>query len=163
MPYRTKQEKRDYRKRYYRANKEKCLTYSKQYAKEHAEEISAKRKIYMTGYKERNLKSYLVAAAKHRAKKYGIPFDLIPDDFEIPNACPVFGHAFEPPKKNAWWSPSLDRVIPELGYVKGNIQVISMRANMLKSDATPDELEAVAQYARRVTPVILPPMKLCSA
>ena len=36
-------------------------------------------------------------------------------------------------------SPSLDRIVPELGYVKGNIRVISNRANHLKSDATLEE------------------------
>lgn len=153
MPYKTAQERRESRKRYYRANKEKCLTYSKQYAKDHVDDISAKRKIYMAGYKERNLKSYLVSAAKYRAKKCGIPFDLTPDDFTIPDFCPVLGHAFEPPKKNAWWSPSLDRIIPELGYIKGNVQIISMRANMIKLDASLAELEKVTEYVRRLTQV----------
>ena len=44
-------------------------------------------------------------------------------------------------------SPSIDRIIPELGYVKGNIKVISRRANRIKNDATPDELFKVWQYA----------------
>jgi len=39
-------------------------------------------------------------------------------------------------------SPSLDRIIPSLGYVKGNIAVISYRANAMKNDATIDELES---------------------
>lgn len=45
-------------------------------------------------------------------------------------------------------SPSLDRVIPELGYVPGNVIVISWRANNLKRDATIEELEAVIAYMR---------------
>ena len=40
-------------------------------------------------------------------------------------------------------SPSLDRIRLELGYVKGNVRVISGRANLLKNDATIEELEAV--------------------
>jgi hypothetical protein len=151
MPYKSSEDARRRRKEYYHENKEKCLAYSKQYNKQHAEDISAKRKIYSQGYKEKNLKQYLISAAKYRAKQNGVPFDLSPDDFEIPAVCPVFGHAFEPPKKNAWWSPSLDRIIPALGYVKGNVQVISMRANAIKSDASLEELEKITEYVRRLT------------
>lgn len=41
---------------------------------------------------------------------------------------------------------SLDRVRPEAGYTKGNIRVVSFRANRLKSDATPAELRLVLDY-----------------
>lgn len=37
-------------------------------------------------------------------------------------------------------SPSLDRRDPALGYVPGNVWVISNRANTMKNDARPDEL-----------------------
>ncbi len=151
MPHRSAEDAKAWRKEHYRQNKEKMLAYSRTYNKLHADEISAKRKIYSAGYKEKNLKQYLISAAKFRAKKKGVPFDLYPDDFEIPDVCPVFGHAFEPPKKNAWWSPSLDRIKPELGYVKGNVQVISMRANMIKGDASLEELEQVVEHLRRLT------------
>ena len=43
-------------------------------------------------------------------------------------------------------TPSLDRFVPNLGYVKGNIRVISFRANRLKSDATIDEMRQVLAY-----------------
>jgi hypothetical protein len=46
-------------------------------------------------------------------------------------------------------SPSLDRIVPKLGYTVGNVCVISQRANILKRDATPDELYAVANYMTR--------------
>ena len=151
MPYDTPEKVRLWRKDYYQRHKEESLAKSRKYNKDHAEEIAAKRKIYSVGYKEQNLKQYLISAAKFRAKKKGIPFDLSPDDFSIPDVCPVFGHPFEPPKKNAWWSPSLDRIIPALGYVKGNVQVISMRANAIKSDASLEEIEKIAEYLRRVT------------
>lgn len=48
--------------------------------------------------------------------------------------------------------PTLDRVIPSLGYVRGNVQVISMRANRLKQDASLDEVLAIADYIRRYAP-----------
>lgn len=43
-------------------------------------------------------------------------------------------------------SPSLDRIKPELGYVKGNIRVISFKANSIKNDASIEELRQILQY-----------------
>jgi hypothetical protein len=45
-------------------------------------------------------------------------------------------------------SPSLDKIIPSLGYVRGNVQVISQRANSIKRDATLAELELLVQNMR---------------
>jgi hypothetical protein len=45
----------------------------------------------------------------------------------------------------------VDRIVPELGYVKGNVIVVSCRANRIKSDATPDELERIASAVRAAT------------
>lgn len=46
-------------------------------------------------------------------------------------------------------SPSLDKIIPEKGYIKGNIAIISMRANQLKSNATLAELEKLLVWMRK--------------
>ena len=46
-------------------------------------------------------------------------------------------------------SPSLDRIRPQLGYVAGNVRVISNRANHLKSNGTISEFEAVLAYMKR--------------
>ena len=45
-------------------------------------------------------------------------------------------------------SPSLDKFYPEKGYVKGNIQVISWRANRIKSDGTSDEWIKIAKWCQ---------------
>lgn len=87
------------------------------------------------------------AQAKKRSLKNGYyPFDIEPTDIEIPDRCPLLGiklvttNSVMRPN-----SPTLDKVIPELGYVKGNIWVISARANTIKNDASLEELKLLTQ------------------
>jgi hypothetical protein len=107
--------------------------------------VSAKRRKQVSRYEYK-----LWLNTKHRASRSGIPFNLEESDIVIPHRCPILdiplfkstkGH----PDNN---SPSLDRVVPELGYVKGNVRVISFRANKLKSNLTIGELERIIAYIR---------------
>ena len=86
-------------------------------------------------------------SAKSRAKKKDLPFNLELQDIIVPKVCPVLPWIELTPVANKetrfTTSPALDRVIPELGYTKGNVRVISGRANVLKNNATIEELEAV--------------------
>lgn len=103
-------------------------------------------------FKYRNRKTWMVQCAKLRAKRAGIPFNITEADIAIPKYCPVFGIKLELGNRKAHAnSPSIDRFIPELGYVKGNITIISHRANMLKSNATAAELRAVADWLERMS------------
>lgn len=95
----------------------------------------------------------LLMAARRRAREFGVPFDLELDDFPvIPDECPILkiplkrgiGH----PTDN---SPSLDRVVPELGYTKENVRIISYRANRIKNDSSLDEVLSVASYIMRAS------------
>ena len=43
-------------------------------------------------------------------------------------------------------APSIDRINNSIGYVKENIIIVSRRANILKKDATIDELEQLFNY-----------------
>ena len=47
-------------------------------------------------------------------------------------------------------TPSLDRIDSSKGYIKGNVQWVSWRANQLMSDATPDELFMLAQNYKKI-------------
>lgn len=98
--------------------------------------------------------SKLIRAAAYRSRKQGIPFALTIDDLlPLPTVCPVLGfelvfaHRTRAGRRDG---PSLDRLIPALGYVRGNVRIISMRANHIRNDATASELEAVAKYARQI-------------
>lgn len=89
----------------------------------------------------------MVRAAKARASKAGVPFDLRPEDITIPFECPVLGiPIIVGSDKASDNSPSLDRVVPLLGYVRGNVLVISNRANRIKNNATAPELRQVAEF-----------------
>jgi hypothetical protein len=100
---------------------------------------------------KRPLQKVLLNSAKERAEKYQVPFGLTEEDIVIPTHCPVLGLALkrgDPHDKHA--SPSLDRIRLELGYVRGNVRVISWRANLLKNDATLEELTLVVEDLQRL-------------
>ena len=110
--------------------------------------------------RESNRIGYALYKAKRRAKEKKVPFDLsaeyLEEIFPKDNLCPVFGLSFEwgggSDEASRDNSPSLDRIVPELGYVEGNVVWISNRANILKRDATWEELQRVAEWLRSVTP-----------
>jgi len=91
---------------------------------------------------------------KSRAKRQGIPYNLDPSDYVIPDVCPVLGIKIEPQTGKGKGfhnnSPSCDRIDPDGGYMKGNVRIISARANLLKSNATVRELELVLADLRRI-------------
>ena len=93
---------------------------------------------------------YMLIAAKKRAKKQGVPFDLQISDIVIPNMCPILGVPLVKQVAHCGdTSPTLDKIVPDKGYIKSNIAVISHRANQLKGDATIEEFEMVLAYLDR--------------
>ena len=83
----------------------------------------------------------MLRCARHRAKVNKIPFNIEIQDIIIPEVCPLLEIPLilDLPRIGPN-SPSLDRLVPSLGYVKGNVTVISHRANTLKNNASIDEL-----------------------
>lgn len=92
----------------------------------------------------------MLKRASDRAKERGFEFNLTETDLVIPDVCPVLGLVLKVSTGNAKPnSPALDRIDNTKGYVKGNVRVISNRANSLKSDATKEELKLLALDAYR--------------
>ena len=94
--------------------------------------------------------------AHYRAKKEGYKSDLtieylhdiFPKDFK----CPALGIKMEwGNKKGTRTSPSLDKINPDKGYMKGNVAIISLKANSIKSDATPKEVIKVAKWLEEMS------------
>lgn len=100
-------------------------------------------------YKQNNPEKMLFWSAKTRANARNLAFNIELSDIQIPKICPVFGIpifvslAIGRVQRNRPNSPSLDRIKPELGYVKGNVRVISWRANDLKSNGSLEEMRLI--------------------
>lgn len=90
--------------------------------------------------------------AKRRAKDKGVPFDVDTDYLMsiAPEYCPIFKvklqWAYIGDRTSTDDRPSLDRIIPDRGYVKGNVAWISFKANRIKADGDETDLYKVADW-----------------
>lgn len=139
-------------------NPEKAAAASKKWQAKNAERIKEvktkwldenqeKVKATKARWKIENPEKYLWRTAKSRAQKKGIPFSITVEDIAIPEKCPALGTPF---KRCTQQAASLDRVVPALGYVPGNVQVISRRANTIKHNASAKEIRAVGDWLQNV-------------
>lgn len=134
--------------KYYQGHCKKCAhKQSNQWKSENKEKVRKSNQAYDN--KIDNRKRLLIGAQK-RAKDLQIPFNLEISDIIIPEFCPVLGLKLERNKgrKPGDNSPSLDRITPELGYIKDNVCVISWRANALKKNGTIEEFEKIINYIK---------------
>lgn len=101
----------------------------------------------------------LLASSKQRAKLRGLPWSLCEEDiaevYPEDGRCPVLGIPLRRKvglgrQGGAPDSPTLDRIVPEKGYVRGNILVVSDLANRVRGDASVDEIDRVALFYRRL-------------
>lgn len=111
--------------------------------REHLNE--AKRKCHRT-----HVEKHILTVAKRRAKIKNLDFNLELSDIVIPKICPIL----EVPlvcgtKGNYEYTPSIDRIDNSKGYIKGNIRIISKKANSMKNSATIEELKAFCKNILR--------------
>jgi|TARA_R110000744_G_scaffold304380_1_gene412908 hypothetical protein len=134
----TTKEKNKYVKNWREDNRDKIQSY-----------IANKKEEY-TDIQSTHYKRMMIARARTRAIKNNIPFDLTIDNIVIPNICPILGIELKSGtgKGAKDHSPAMDRITPSLGYVEGNIQVISSRANRIKNDSTIEELAMILEYLK---------------
>ena len=147
-------------KAYYEANKEKLKAYreaNKEKLKAYREANKERMAAWKKAHKKANKEKYMLMSARKRAKKNNIPFNLTEDYLKsiYPSdmICPVLGFEMSvglDENGRPDTSPSLDRIIPEKGYVQGNVVVVSTRANVIKSNATPEEIRKVADFYEKV-------------
>jgi hypothetical protein len=107
-----------------------------------------KKKYHCTknGHLRRNLDNI-----KTRAKQKNLDFNLdVEYLFNIPSDnCPIFDFKLswgESKNKATFNSPSLDRIDPTKGYIKGNVQWVSHLANTMKNNASKEQLVLFANW-----------------
>lgn len=143
------------RKRIYLKNRDKELQKMKEYYQNNTEKcIESAKKRY---HKNKHNVPYEVTiwkGAKQRASKKNLEFTITPEDIIIPEHCPILGFELIRNKKVAKYnSPSLDRIDNTKGYTKENIQIISNRANILKSNGTAYEHFKISQFLTKLESV----------
>ena len=120
-------------KEYYAKNSEKIKERGRIYGREHYRDN-----------RTRLWASHATSACKQRAKKKSVPFAMSPSDLldhstgKLPEFCPIFPHIRldydAGPDRRCW--ASVDKIVPELGYVSGNVWVISMAGNTWKMNGS---------------------------
>lgn len=85
---------------------------------------------------------------RYRAKKGGFECTITIDDIKIPDKCPILNidliQGFDTGRDN---SPSVDRIHLDRGYTPDNIQIISVKANRMKNNATLEQLVLLGKWA----------------
>lgn len=119
--------------------------YQAEWYRKNLEKNRAIRKEYSRSFRKTFPEKHLLQAAKNRAKTTGLSFNLDVTDIVIPEICPILK---QPLIKNTRYAPSVDRINPELGYIKGNVWVISRKANVMKNDASLSELKEFAKWIK---------------
>jgi hypothetical protein len=125
-------------------NAEKARAYRKAYSEKHGRGYQGTGKLKKVPPEDRKLMSLIrgrITEAKGRANKYNQAIPDIDEDYlyELMHSqdrkCAATGCAFVIEKKHPL-CPSLDKIEPSLGYVKGNVQWLSWAANRAKGDLT---------------------------
>jgi hypothetical protein len=102
-----------------------------------------------------------VVQLRYKAKKGNLPFDLtakyLIKIFPTNCKCPALGTEFN------WFGeynlvPTVDRIIPERGYTKGNVVWVSQLANLIMSSAHPSQVIQVGKFAEKIFKKAYPEM-----
>lgn len=143
--------------RWRESNKEYRHAYSKAYFAVNQPRLSQnareRRQAFFTKDPKAAWLHYISKTAASRARQNKLPYDKDLSTLALPDICPVLSIPLNYSRRRNVNllgpqpdSPSLDRIVSERGYVVPNLRVISWRANLLKRDATIDEIKRVLAY-----------------
>lgn len=135
--------RKEYLKQWRKDNKEKVNAYKRASYAKNPDVYKGHLKSWRDRNPYRALQVDLCYQAKRRAEEQNVPFDLTPDDIVVPERCPILNLELRRNKGGAADnnSPTLDKIKPELGYVKDNILIVSHRANVVKGNSSYEELK----------------------
>lgn len=132
--------------RRYASNPRHYAAAARRYRKDNPEAYAAISK----KHRERHPERRLLDGCRYRAKKKGLLCTITAADLVVPEYCPALKIKLEFAKvalKDN--SPSVDRKVPALGYVRGNVRVISYKANRMKNNATITELKQLIEFLEK--------------
>lgn len=137
-----REELREASRAYYAENREKYAANSRRWRQANPHKANAKQ----ARYRQRHPETQLLKGARHRARRYGLPFSLSKEfvaDLVAPMTCSVTGIPLRiaTGRKGGpgQWSPSLDRIVPALGYVPGNVRLVCHSFNVVRQYMTDAE------------------------
>jgi hypothetical protein len=158
-PKLTSEERALNRKNTIKAWRDKNPLYNQQYYLSNKERTKSALQKNYRNVKEKNPWVLMLRATKTRAKKRGMTFDLDAEYLRSiwTDVCPVFnikmasakfesGSTRSHKSKPQFNSPTLDRIDSSRGYEKGNVCIISYRANVIKNCGTADEHRLIAEF-----------------
>ena len=119
---------------YYLKNRDTLIDKKKEWAKNNPDKVKAS----LEKYRNSNREKHLYWNIKSRALKNNLDFNLDIEDIIIPVLCPYLQVPLIYKDKN--FTPSIDRIDNTKGYIKGNIEVISLLANKMKNIASKEQL-----------------------
>lgn len=138
---------REHNRKYKERHKDKVDAYNAEY-RMRPEVCERMREYHQNRQKTKSLESKfkeMVHRCQDRAREKGVPCSITWKDIKAvyTDICPILNMPLNWNSSSTGRSestPSVDRIIPELGYVPGNIKIISNLANMMKSYATKEQL-----------------------
>ena len=160
--YRQKNKERiaEYEKEYRQKNKERIAEYDKEYYQKNKESIAEWQKEYDKSRAKPTTEVYRyfgdrASKLKTKSRKNKIPYDLdgkyLQSIYPEDGKCPALNVEMKAGSDSDWrLSPSVDRIDPSGGYVRGNVIWISWLANCIKSSATPKQIIAVGEFYKQL-------------
>ena len=121
--------------------------YQQEWYKKNLEYNREVRREYSKKFRKQYPERRMLQAAKDRARLKGFDFDIDVSDITIPEICPIL---LKPMIVGTPYAPSLDRIDSSKGYIKGNVWVISRKANVMKNDANIEDLKRFATWATKL-------------
>ena len=132
------------------AVREKRLRYLRNYHARRKEEdpnYLQDRLHWMRSKRKEDPKWAILQNKKSNAKRAGIEFDIEVYDLDWPTHCPALGVELKyGGGRFDDATASIDRICPNKGYVKGNVQILSAMANRIKTNATAEQVMMVALW-----------------
>lgn len=141
LQYKCRACDKEYQEKRRKENYQQALEYGRKYQKNKRENFEYRLKMLLNASKQR---------ARNKNRIHEITIDDIKSIYPIDNKCPIFGidlvFGTAGFREN---SPSIDRIDSSKGYTLDNIQIISWKANRIKSYATVEELELIVAYMKQ--------------